>query len=240
LRFGVPVGLVAIAAAGWWWSARVAGEMSGPAMGQMGEAMSFGAFVIAWVAMMAAMMLPAVVPVVKLYARAAGRGTVAPVPFFVAGYLALWTVAALPAYVAWRELAMPLADGLPWAVTIAGITLLLAGVWQLTPMKSVCLRHCRSPIGFFMRSKGRSNRASGAFRMGVAHGGFCLGCCWALFAVLVVAASMSLVWLVAFTVLIVLEKTTPAGEQISLGAGVVLAVLGVGLLIEPSLITAIT
>ncbi len=211
------------------------GQMDG-----MAEAMSLGAFVIAWVAMMAAMMLPAVLPVVKLYARAAGRGTVAPVPFFVAGYLALWTVAALPAYVAWQELAMPLAEGRPWAVAIAGITLLLAGVWQLTPMKSVCLRHCRSPIGFFMRSKGRPGGAAGAFRMGVAHGGFCLGCCWALFAVLVIAAGMSLVWLVVFTFLIVLEKTAPAGERIALGAGVVLAVLGVGLLLEPSLINAIT
>lgn len=240
LRIGVPAGLLGMAAAGWWWSARVADDMSGHAMGHMSDPMSLGAFVVAWLAMMAAMMLPAVLPVVKLYARAAARGAVAPVPFFVAGYLALWTVAALPAYIAWRELEMPLAEGRPWAGRVAGITLLAAALWQLTPLKSVCLRHCRSPVGFFMRHGGGAGRPSGALRMGLAHGGFCLGCCWVLFAVLVAAAGMSLLWLVLFTVLIVLEKSSPSGERVAVGAAAALAVLGVALLLEPSLITDVT
>lgn len=100
LALVVPAGLLALA--GWWWSARMAGDMTG--MGGMGATMSFGAFALAWAAMMAAMMLPAVLPVVKLYARAAEKGRAAPVGFFVAGYLALWTVLVLGGYLAWRTL----------------------------------------------------------------------------------------------------------------------------------------
>src|SRR5882724_7669883 len=122
-RIGVPIGLLGLAGVGWWWSAEVADDMSGGAMDHMADPMSLGAFVVAWVAMMAAMMLPAVLPVVKLYSRAAARGAVAPLPFFVAGYLALWTVLSLPAYLAWRELEMPLARGSAWAGRVAGATL---------------------------------------------------------------------------------------------------------------------
>jgi predicted metal-binding membrane protein len=240
LRFGVPIGLLGLAAVGWWWSAEMANEMSGAGMDSMADPMSLGAFVVAWVAMMAAMMLPAVVPVVKLYARAAARGTVAPVPFFVAGYLTLWTVVALPAYLAWRELEMPLADGRPWAGRVAGATLLVAALWQVSPLKSVCLRHCRSPMGFFLRFGELARKPTGAFRMGLAHGAYCFGCCWALFAVLVATASMSLVWLVLFTGLIVLEKNSRHGERVALAAAPVLAALGVALLADPSLITKIT
>src|SRR4051794_966245 len=114
LRIGVPAALIGLAGVGWWWSARVAADMSGDGvaplpmdsmsdmgdMGSMAGPMSFAAFVVAWVAMMAAMMLPAILPVVMLYARAAGRGTVAPLPFFVGGYLALWTTLAGPAHFA--------------------------------------------------------------------------------------------------------------------------------------------
>lgn len=247
LRVGVPAALLGIAGVGWWWSARVADDMSNggmaggtmdhAAMGHMGDPMSLGAFVVAWIAMMAAMMLPAILPVVKLYARAAASGAVAPVPFFVVGYLALWTLLALPAYLAWRELEVPLADGTGWAGRVAGATLLGAALWQLTPLKSVCLRHCRSPMGFFMRSGQGARRPTGALRMGLAHAGFCIGCCWALFAVLVAAASMSLLWLVLFTGLIVLEKNSRHGDRIALAAAPVLAGLGIALLIDPSLLT---
>ena len=251
LRIGVPAALIALASAGWWWSARVAadmtrgavdpmaGERTGGGMGPMAGPMSPGAFAIAWVAMMAAMMLPAILPVVMLYARAAARGAVAPLPFFVGGYLALWTVLAVPAYFAWRALEMPLAEGRAWAGRVAGVTLLVAALWQISPLKSVCLRHCRSPLGFFMRCGERLRRPGGAFGMGVIHGAFCIGCCWALFAVLVASASMSLLWLVAFTALIILEKNFRYGKQVALAAAPALAALGVALLISPSLITTI-
>jgi predicted metal-binding membrane protein len=253
LRIGVPTALIGLAAVGWWWSARVAAEMSGRRMdpmamdsmpgemtnGAMAGPMSFAAFLLAWLAMMAAMMLPAILPVVMLYARAAGQGTVAPLPFFVAGYLALWTALALPAYLAWRALELPMSDGRAWAGRVAGATLIVAAVWQISPMKSACLRHCRSPLGFFMRYGKRLRRPTGALRVGAIHGGFCIGCCWALFAVLVATGSMSLLWLIVFTALIVLEKNFRYGERIALAAAPVLAALGVALLVSPSLITTI-
>jgi predicted metal-binding membrane protein len=238
-RVAVPAALIAVASAGWWWSAEVAGDMSAGGGDEMAMPMSFGAVLVAWVAMMAAMMLPAILPVVKLYALAAARGAVAPVGFFVAGYLLLWTVLSGPAYVAWRALEMPLADGRPWAGRVAGGVLLAAAAWQLTPLKSVCLRHCRSPMGFFMRFGEQVRRPAGALRMGTAHAAFCIGCCWALFAVLVAAASMSLAWLVAFTALIFAERNVRGGERIAIAATPALAALGVTLLVSPSLITTI-
>lgn len=241
LRVGVPIALVGLAGVGWWWSAHVADDMSMSGdMEMMDSPMSLGAFVVAWVAMMAAMMLPAILPVVKLYARAAARGAVAPLPFFVSGYLALWTVLSIPAYLVWRQVEMPLADGRPWAGRLAGATLIAAGLWQVSPLKSVCLRHCRSPLGFFMRFGERVRRPGGALRMGAAHGAYCIGCCWALFAVLVLAASMNLAWLVAFTGLIFIERNVPHGERVALAAAPLLAGLGIVLLITPSFITSIS
>lgn len=115
-------------------------------------------------------MLPAIAPVVKLYGRAAAAGRVAPLPFFVAGYIAVWSSIALPAYAAWRALSGPIADARPWAGRLAGVVLVAAAVWQLTPVKSACLRHCRSPISFFLRFGARTSRPSGALRMGVITG----------------------------------------------------------------------
>lgn len=240
LALGVAGGLLLLAVVGWWWSARMAGDRTSGGMEGMDGTMSLGAFVLAWVAMMAAMMLPAVLPVVRLYARAAAKGRSAPVPFFVSGYLALWTAVALPGYLAWRELEMPLAEGQAWAGRLAGATLLVAGLWQLTPLKSVCLRHCRSPLGFFLRFGGRIRRPAGALRMGAAHGAFCFGCCWALFAVLVALGTMNLLWMVLFTALIILEKHAPRGERIAVAGALVLAAVGTVLLTDPSMLVHLT
>lgn len=234
MRVVVPAALLGLAALGWWWSIRMAGDM------EMGHAMSLGAFVIAWGAMMAAMMLPAVLPVVRLYGRAATAGRAAPLPFFVGGYLALWTAIGVPAYLAWQALDAPLAAGEAWAGRVAGATLLAAAVWQLTPLKSLCLRHCRSPISFFLRFGKGIGRAGGAFRMGAGHGAFCIGCCWALFAVLVAVGTMNIAWMLALTALIVLERSAPGGERIALWGAAGLAVVGAVLLLEPSTLTHIT
>lgn len=236
-QHAATVALVALAVAGWWWSVRMASDMQPRAMAGMAmQTMSLAAFVVAWAAMMAAMMLPAILPVVRLYARAAGHGRAAPVPFFVAGYLALWSAVALPGYLAWRALEAPLAAGDAWAGRLAGATFLAAAVWQLTPLKSVCLRHCRSPMSFFLRFGGRIARPAGALRMGVTHGAFCFGCCWAIFAVLVALGTMNLLWMVLLTLLIVLEKNAPGGERIVLAAALGLAAVGTALVIQPSLL----
>lgn len=245
LRLGIALTLAAGAAIGWWWSLRMVGDMRHGAhdvMGGMGadDALSLGAFVVAWLAMMTAMMFPAIAPVVKLYSRASAARRVAPLPFFVAGYVAVWTSLGLPAYVAWRALTGALADGRPWAGRLAGATLVVAAVWQLTPLKSVCLRHCRSPMSFFLRFGGSLARPLNALRMGTTHALYCVGCCWALMAVLVAVGTMNPAWMLGLAVLIFLEKNAPQGERVALGAAAVFLLLGMLLFARPSTIATLT
>jgi len=247
IRLFTPAALLALAAVGWWWSARMADDMTmgaAPSIGMDGMAgehvLTVGAFLVAWLAMMTAMMFPAITPVVKLYGRAAAAGRVAPLPFFVAGYIAVWTSIGLPAYAAWRALMDPIGEGRPWAGRLAGTVLLAAAVWQLTPLKSVCLRHCRSPISFFLRFGAKVTRPVGALRMGATHGLFCLGCCWALMAVLVALGTMNLVWMVGLALLILVEKNAPAGERVAQLAAVAFIGLGVALLVRPETLTTLT
>ena len=247
ITWATPAALLAIAAAGWWWSVRMAGDMSSSdamtsmSMSEMGgHTLGLGAFVVAWLAMMTAMMFPAIAPVVKLYGRAAAAGRVAPLPFFVSGYIAVWTALALPVYFAWRSLADPVADADQWAGRLAGGVLLVAAAWQLTPLKSVCLRHCRSPISFFLRFGAKVTRPLGALRMGVMHGLFCLGCCWALMAVLVAVGTMNIAWMAGLAVLILIEKNAGAGERASRLAAIVFTITGAALFLRPETLTALT
>lgn len=245
-RWGVPTVLLAVAAVGWWWSARMASHptTTTTSMERMahigGGAIGLGAFVLAWLAMMTAMMFPAITPVVKLYARAATAGRVAPLPFFVAGYIVVWTTLSLPAYVAWRALLDPIAEARSWAGRLAGIVLVVAALWQLTPLKSACLRHCRSPISFFLRFGANVARPVGAVRMGATHGLFCVGCCWALMAVLVAVGTMNLAWMAALALLILVEKNAPAGERAASAAAALFAAAGVVLLARPETLTILT
>lgn len=244
MRYGVTAALLTAAVLGWWWSVRMADDMRADGMDGMNmsaeSAMSAVGFLVAWLAMMVAMMFPAVTPVVKLYARAAGQHRVAPLPYFVGGYLIVWTLLGVPAYFAWRALEMPLADGVLWAGRVAGGTLIAAGVWQLTPLKELCLNHCRSPMSFFLRYGGRIGRPVGAARMGVSHGLYCVGCCWAMFAVLVAVGTMNIAWMLVLTVLIVIEKTYRHGERAATVAGVAFLCLGTALLATPGSIHTIT
>jgi predicted metal-binding membrane protein len=134
----------------------------------------------------------------------------------------------------------PIADGRDWAGRLAGVVLVVAAVWQVTPLKSVCLRHCRSPLSFFLRFGRSVTRPLGALRMGGRHGLYCLGCCWALMAVLVAVGTMSVTWMAGLALLILLEKNAPYGERIALAAAVVFVGLGVVLVVHPSALTALT
>jgi predicted metal-binding membrane protein len=244
----VLIGLLAVAAGGWWVAASMADDMgSSTAPGMRGmdgmaaeHTMSLAAFILGWVAMMAAMMLPAIVPVVKLYARAAAQGRVAPLPLFVGGYLTAWGVLGLPAYMAWRWLADPLSAGEPWVGRLAGGALLLAAAWQLSPLKSLCLRHCRSPMSFFMRHGSGADRPLGAVRLGATHGAFCVGCCWALMVVLVAFGTMDLRWMAALALLIFLEKDSRHGEGLARIAAAIFVAGAAVLLLDPETITTLT
>lgn len=202
--------------------------------------MSVGAFLIAWVAMMAAMMLPAILPVVRLYARAAARGTVAPVVVFIGGYGAVWAAIGLPAYVAWKSLNGPLNEGSTTAGRIAGVVLIAAAGYQVSPLKALCLRHCRSPLSFFMQHGKNLGRPSGAFIAGARHGLFCLGCCWMLMAVLVAFGTMQLWWMAGLAALILFEKTTPIGNRVAVVAAAGFAILGAVLLVNPATLSRFT
>lgn len=246
LRIGVPAVLLALASLGWWWSVRMAGTMDGSTgMSSMDsmrgdEVLSLGAFLVAWLAMMTAMMFPAISPVVRLYGRAAAAGRVAPLPVFVAGYIVVWTSVGLPAYFGWRALMEPVADGEAWTGRFAGGVLIAAAVWQVTPLKAVCLRHCRSPMSFFMRFGGSVTRPFGALRMGASHGLYCVGCCWALMAVLVAVGTMNLAWMAGLALLILLEKNACHGERIAVAAAVVFIAFGAVLIMQPSTLTTVT
>jgi len=219
------------------------GGMSGMSgMGSMGggQALSLGAFLLAWAAMMTAMMFPAISPIVRLYGRTKAKGRIAPLLAFLAGYTVLWAALGVPGYVGWRVLMDPVAEGRPWAGRLAGVVLIAAAVWQITPVKSLCLRHCRSPKSCFLRFGRSVARPVDAFYRGVAHGLYCVGSCWALMAVLVAVGTMNLAWMAALALLILLERNAPQGERIAVAAGVALLTLGALLVVHPSSLTVLT
>ena len=232
----VTAALVALAGTAWWLTSLTYADMGAD---PMMAPMSLGPFLVAWALMMAAMMLPAVIPVVRLYQRAAAAGRVAPGGYFVAAYLAVWSLSGLPAYLMWRGMAMPLTEGATWALRLAGVTLLVAGAYQLTPLKRACLRHCRSPMSYFMRLRGSLARPGGAFRAGLLHALYCCGCCAALMAVLVMTAAMNLGWAVLIAVGVFVERNVRWGPEFSAGLGVALLTLGAVVMASPPLLSSL-
>ena len=237
----VPGLLLGLAALGWWWSARMAHEMvPGMAMGMGATSMSLAAFVGAWVAMMGAMMFPAILPVINIYRRAASFGRAAPTPIFVGGYLFIWSAMGVPAYFAWRATQDSISSATPWAGRLAGIVFLVAAVYQVSPLKSVCLKHCRSPMSFFLHQRRNLQRPIGAVTAGATHGLLCLGCCWALMAILVALGTMQLAWMIILAAVIFIEKVTPMGERFARLAAVAFVVLGFMLVIHPGSLSHLT
>jgi predicted metal-binding membrane protein len=193
-----------------------------------------GWFVGIWMTMMAAMMLPSVSPMVLLFARVSrerarkGLAELVPSWLFVAGYLVVWTAVGLAAYGIYRAFVSAGTGWLSWdraGPYVAGAALAAAGVYQLTPLKDVCLRHCRSPLHFLLHDwrEGRT----GAVLMGVEHGAFCLGCCFGLMLALFALGVMSLFWMGVVAAVILVEKVLPGGLQISRLVAVALVALGI-------------
>ena len=185
-----------------------------------------------WWVMMFGMMLPSAAPLLLLFARMMRKekdkgAPYVPTGVFAFGYVIMWAAfSAIATGAQWGLEASGLLSGImvgTSAVLGAGL-LIAAGVWQLTPWKNACLRHCRSPIGF-LSAHWRPGR-TGAFKMGLVHGAFCLGCCWFLMALLFYGGVMNLYWIIGLALYILIEKLLPAGARIGQLTGVILIAWG--------------
>ncbi|HYW32513.1 MAG TPA: DUF2182 domain-containing protein [Gemmatimonas sp.] len=234
------VALMLLAAAiSWWLVVRDSAAMVMPtAVASLPEA---ARYTIQWGVMMTAMMLPAAAPLILLYGTvsrrlsASGDKVISP-SAFAAVYLLVWTLPGVPLYlahVAIRGAAArwPAVETLsPYGVAaVLGI----AGAYQFSNAKAACLRYCESPFGFLMK-RWRSGYDA-TLRLALAHAGYCLGCCWGLMAILVVAGAMSLHWVLAITIAVSAEKLFPKGGRTSRFVGAVLVALAVAIAINPEI-----
>jgi predicted metal-binding membrane protein len=237
-RLGLIALLLALAAVGWWWTVD---EMQGMDGGPWTDLGTLAWFVGVWVLMMAAMMFPSVSPTVALYSRMTkSRSPVAPL-LFTSGYLVAWTSVGVLAFAVATAGGLISDDLLAWDRAgrwVAGATLILAAVYELTPLKDVCLGKCRSPLGFLLGSW-RGGR-SGALQMGATHGAWCIGCCWALMASLFALGVMSIAWMAVVAGLIAFEKLIPSRRTATYTTAAILLVLGVLLIAAPDTIPALT
>jgi predicted metal-binding membrane protein len=237
-RIALVVLLLALAIAGWWFTF---GQMSGMDDGPWTALGTLGWFLGVWVVMMAAMMFPSVAPTIALYSQMTRTRSPLKPLLFAAGYLAAWTLAGLLAFAAAAVGDGVAGDVLAWDRAgrwVAGIMLLVAGVYELTPLKDICLGKCRSPLGFLLGSW-RESRL-GAVQMGVKHGGWCLGCCWALMASLFALGVMSVAWMAFVAALIAIEKLLPWRRVATFGTAAVLLALGVLMLAAPDAVPGLT
>ena len=202
---------------------------------------TFAWFVGVWVVMMAAMMFPSVAPTVALYSKLTrSRSLTAPL-VFTSGYLLVWSAVGVFAFALAVVGGRLAGDVLAWDRAgrwVAGVTLLVAAVYELTPLKDVCLGKCRTPLGFLLGSW--RDGLSGSLQMGARHGAWCVGCCWALMASLFALGVMSIVWMAVVAGLIAFEKLIPSRRVATYGTAGVLFVLGVLLLVAPDAIPAFT
>jgi predicted metal-binding membrane protein len=194
-----------------------------------------------WVIMMIGMMTPSVAPMILVYARV-GRQAVesqpaASVAWFAGGYFLAWITFSLAATSAqWAlERAALLTPMMASASNMVGGTLLiLAGLYQWTPLKDVCLSQCQTPLGFILSRGGFQGAATGSLMLGFRHGLYCLGCCWALMVLLFALGVMNLFWIAALAILVLLEKVMPSGRVLARIAGIAFLVGGVWMLFQPS------
>jgi predicted metal-binding membrane protein len=230
--------LFSLAAVGWWWTAREMQDMDGGPWTELG---TLAWFLGVWVVMMAAMMLPSVAPTVALYSKLRHTRALGAPLLFTAGYLLVWSAVGLVAYGLARIGGQLFGDVLAWDSAgrwIAGVTLLVAAAYELTPLKDVCLGKCRTPLGFLLGSW--RDGLAGAMQMGARHGGWCVGCCWALMASLFALGVMSVVWMALVAGVIAFEKLIPSRRLATFGTAGLLLVLGVLVLVAPDVVPALT
>lgn len=233
--------LVAVAAGCWVLTAE---RMQGMDMGPGTDLGGLGWFAVVWATMMAAMMLPSLVPMALTYARAS-RDTGAPHPTvstiaFACGYLLTWVGAGVLAYAAIQAVRSLDPSWLAWddgGPYVAGGVILAAALYELTPVKSACLRHCRDPELLTRRWR---PGLSGALLMGLEHGGFCVGSSWALMAALFAIGVMNVAWMVVVATLVALEKLLPRAE-VAIGTTVVFfAALALAVALAPGQVPGLT
>jgi predicted metal-binding membrane protein len=235
--------LLALAAGSWvlliW---QGAGADMGLAMASPTMGMRAPLFLMIWVVMMVAMMFPTAAPMIltfhKVQASRCQRGEVSVATWvFVAAYMAVWTLSGVAAYagaLAAEAIALHAELSQAAAARIGGAVLIAAGLYQLTPLKDVCLSKCRTPISFIMTSW--RDGTAGALRMGLLHGSYCLGCCWLLFVVLFPLGIMNIAAMAVITLLVFAEKTLPWGRPVVRAAAGALIAYGVVVLGAPQVL----
>jgi predicted metal-binding membrane protein len=205
-------------------------------MGSMPGTMGLGlvAFAAVWALMMAAMMLPSVAPFAAVYARTFTARPRTRRLAFVSGYLAIWAATAVPVYAFARAADTLVANHPAAATSFAAVTFAVCGAYQLTTLKDRCLAWCRSPLGFTAKYSGYHGRTRD-FRVGAHHGAYCLGCCWALAAVLLAFGVMNVAAMLGVTLVVWLERTQPWGPRLGRFVGAGAFVLALAVIVHPAL-----
>ncbi len=238
-RLGLVAALFALAGIGWTWTAHETRGMDAGPWTSLGR---LGWFLGAWVVMMAAMMFPSVAPTVGLFARITKERSPLRPWLFVGGYLFTWTAAGLVAYAVGATASKVMGDALAWNNAgrgLAGATLIVAAIYEVTPLKDVCLGKCRSPLGVLLGSWREGG--SGAVWMGAKNGAWCVGCCWALMASLFALGVMSVSWMVFIAGVVAVEKTVPWRQRVvTYATSATLLVIGILMLAAPDALPALT
>ncbi len=244
-RVIVITSLVVLAGAAWAYTGYLAWKMEGMDMGpemampqmQTWTLVDLLLLFVMWTVMMVAMMVPSAAPMVLMFANVQRQRQKQQRPFvstgvFLLGYLIVWTAFSLIATLAqWGLHSAALLSPMMISTSslFGGVLLMAAGIFQWTPLKHTCLKHCRSPLGFITTDW--RDGTWGALLMGLRHGSYCAGCCWALMALLFVAGVMNLFWVAIIAVFVLIEKIIPNGHWVSKVSGLVLIVWGIWMIL---------
>jgi predicted metal-binding membrane protein len=240
-RIIVLSGLIGISLLAWAYTVYLAWDMEHMEMA-MPQMQAWGGIdlvllFVMWAVMMVAMMVPSAAPLILIFVgvnrrkRQEREDPVVPTTVFLGGYLLIWTgFSAMATLTQWvlhtAALLSPMMEST--SSVMGGVLLLAAGIFQWTPLKNVCLKHCRSPLGFLMAHWREGTR--GSLIMGLKHGIYCVGCCWFLMVLLFVAGVMNLLWVAIIAAFVLAEKVLPRGDLVGRVAGIMLVLAGIVLL----------